>query len=82
MRAIKTALITCAALLVAGTPAYAQVDFSGQWESLYHEDGPERLPGPELGDYLGFPINDAARLRAYEALRKIIGWLGLAADSI
>jgi hypothetical protein len=47
------------------------VDFSGQWESLYHEDGPERLPGPELGDYLGLPINDAARLRgdSYDADR-------------
>jgi hypothetical protein len=28
------------------------------------EDQPERAPGPELGDYLGLPINDAARLRA------------------
>jgi len=25
---------------------------------------PERLPGPELGDYMGIPINAAARLRA------------------
>src|SRR5215470_15115299 len=30
----------------------------------YHEDQPERTPGPELGDYLGPPINDAARFRA------------------
>ena len=29
-----------------------------------HEDQPERVPGPELGDFLGIPINDAARLRA------------------
>jgi hypothetical protein len=28
------------------------------------EDQPERVPGPELGDYLGIPISDAARLRA------------------
>ena len=28
------------------------------------EDQPERVPGPELGDFLGIPINDAARLRA------------------
>jgi hypothetical protein len=27
------------------------------------EDQPERVPGPELGDYLGIPISDAARLR-------------------
>jgi hypothetical protein len=29
-----------------------------------HEDQLERGPGPELGDYLGIPVNDAARLRA------------------
>ena len=47
------------------------MDFSGQWESLYHEDAPERLPGPELGDYLGMPLNAAGRLRAdsYDADR-------------
>jgi hypothetical protein len=45
-------------------PAFGQVDFTGQWESLYHEDAPERLPGPELGDYLGMPLNESGRLRA------------------
>ena len=58
------------AMLVAA-PAFAQVDFSGEWAPLYHEDSPERLPGPELGDYLEFPINEAARMRAdsYDADR-------------
>ena len=60
----RAVLMAYAAILLAGTPAYAQVDFSGQWESLYHEDGPERLPGPELADYPGLPLNDAARLHA------------------
>lgn len=52
-------------------PVSAQVDFSGNWAPLYHEDFPERIPGPELGDYMGMPINDAARLRAdsYDADR-------------
>ncbi len=40
------------------------VDFTGEWAPRFHEDEPERVPGPELGDYLGIPINDAARLRA------------------
>jgi hypothetical protein len=39
------------------------IDFAGQWVPLYQEDHPERLPGPELGDYTGIPLNDAARLR-------------------
>jgi hypothetical protein len=51
-------------LLVASTPAFAQVDFTGEWAPLYHEDAPERLPGPELGDYTEFPLSDAGRLRA------------------
>jgi hypothetical protein len=44
--------------------AFAQVDISGEWVARYHEDFLERVPGPDLGDYLGLPINDAARLRA------------------
>ena len=38
-------------------------DLSGEWAPRFHEDQPERIPGPEIGDYLGLPINDAARLR-------------------
>ncbi len=62
------------AILVAAAfapPAFAQVDFSGEWAPLYHEDNIERVPGPELGDYTGIPVNNAARLRgdAYDADR-------------
>jgi hypothetical protein len=61
-------LLSCcaAATLLAclpGAAALAQVDFTGNWAPLYHEDLPERLPGPEIGDYAGIPVNDAARLR-------------------
>jgi hypothetical protein len=48
----------------AGSPASAQTDFSGQWAPLYHEDTIERIPGPELADYTGLPLNEAGRLRA------------------
>lgn len=51
--------------LLFALPVFAQVDFSGEWAPRFHEDQPERVPGPELGDYLGLPINDAARTRAY-----------------
>jgi len=50
--------------LLAAQAALAQVDFSGEWAPRFHEDQPERVPGPELGDYLGLPINEAARMRA------------------
>jgi hypothetical protein len=36
---------------------------TGAWGQRFH-DLPERGAGPEIGDYLGLPINDAARLRA------------------
>jgi hypothetical protein len=50
--------------LLAPQPAFAQMDLAGMWAPLFHEDQPERAPGPEVGDYLGLPINDAARQRA------------------
>lgn len=65
----------CGLVLILGVsgipPAAAQADIFGNWAPLYHEDFPERIPGPELGDYMGIPINDAARLRAdsYDADR-------------
>jgi glyoxylase-like metal-dependent hydrolase (beta-lactamase superfamily II) len=54
------------ALLMVGvaTPAFAQVDLTGMWAPIFHEDQVERIPGPDVGDYAGMPINDALRLRA------------------
>ena len=52
------------AWLAAATPAFAQVDFSGIWAPIMHEDSVERAAGPDIGDYLGLPINDAGRQRA------------------
>jgi hypothetical protein len=50
-------------IMLVSLPAFAQIDPSGEWNPRFHEDQPERLAGPEIGDYLGLPINDAARLR-------------------
>lgn len=44
--------------------AFGQMDPSGMWAPLFYVDVPERLAGAEIGDYLGLPINAAARLRA------------------
>src|SRR5262245_2008930 len=63
----RTHLVGLGALIVSvflSIPAAAQVDFSGEWAPRFYEDQPERVPGPELADYLGLPINEAARLRA------------------
>src|SRR6266849_6095726 len=60
-----------AATTLLALPAFAQIDLTGEWAPVYHEDAPERGPGPELGDYLGIPLNAAGRLRAdsYDADR-------------
>ena len=55
-------LIALVALITL--PALSQVDASGEWSPRLHEDQAERMAGPDLGDYLGLPINDAARLSA------------------
>jgi cyclase len=49
------------AVLVAA-PAFAQINFVGEWTGRYHEDQPDRVPGEEPGDFSGLPLNEAARL--------------------
>jgi hypothetical protein len=59
--------VGCAALIIwtmAVRPSAAQVDLTGIWAPIFHEDQVERIPGPDVGDYAGLPISDAARLRA------------------
>jgi len=51
-------------VLFLSFPLAAQIDLTGTWVPRYHEDYQDRIPGPDLGDYLGLPINDAARLSA------------------
>ena len=43
---------------------YAQIDLSGNWFVAYHEDWIEVGTGPDIADFTGLPITDAARERA------------------
>jgi len=61
---MKKIVLVLFVLVGLAAPAAAQVDLSGNWAPLFHEDQPERVPGPEIGDYLGLPINDADRAKA------------------
>src|SRR5262245_44302190 len=65
MRGHLSRFVTCA-LLAIGTAAaaFAQVHLTGMWAPSFHEDQVERIPGPDVGDYAGLPINDAMRMRA------------------
>jgi glyoxylase-like metal-dependent hydrolase (beta-lactamase superfamily II) len=52
-------------VVAAGARGAAQIDLAGQWQALSrHEDEVHRIPGPELGDYAGFPLNEAGRVKA------------------
>lgn len=57
-------VVLACATAATSAPALAQMDISGKWQPRIHEDFPERIPGPELGDYAGLPVNDSARLFA------------------
>ena len=56
--------VVVVAMLAGSTPAFAQSDFTGKYRKLNHSDAPKRGGGPEIGDYTGLPLNDAARMRA------------------
>ena len=71
LRFATATLLAVGAVSPVINPAFAQPpmsvpgsDLTGEWSPRFHEDQPERIPGPEIGDYLGLPINDAARLHA------------------
>ena len=59
-------LLSMLALFTAST-AFAQTDFSGEWDhpGLFgHEDFNDRGQGPEIGDFLGLPLNEAGIRKA------------------
>src|SRR5688500_8986652 len=58
-RIASTALFLVLTLM--NVPAFGQADLSGQWGARLHSDWLDRLPGPDIGDYTGLPINEAAR---------------------
>jgi hypothetical protein len=64
-------LLVALAVVTLPCPAAAQFDISGNYNAIFHEDQPERIPGPSLGDYLGLPINESARAfaEAWDASR-------------
>jgi hypothetical protein len=53
-----------AAAALAPAAASAAVDLGGYYAPIFHEDQPERVPGPDAGEYMGLPINEALRSRA------------------
>jgi len=51
-------------VLLLSSFSFSQViDFTGEWRPLFHEDAPDRLPGPAFGDFSGIPLSDEGRMR-------------------
>ena len=58
-------------------PWRTQSNFAGVWNMTLTEDWPDRLPGPELGDYAGLPLNANDRMRAQSWSASILVAAGL-----
>jgi hypothetical protein len=69
---LRCAMLVAAAMLT-GSPAFAQVDLSGQWGARQHQDWMERLPGPDPVDYIGLPLSEEGRRRALAYDYSIMG---------
>ena len=61
MRGMSAAVVVFAAIALGASDARAQIDLAGSWAPRYHEDFAERIPGPEIANFVGLPINEAAR---------------------
>ena len=61
---VRAAALAAILLVLGPRAASAQIDLTGMWAPIFHEDQVERIPGPDVGDYAGLPINEAMRLRA------------------
>jgi hypothetical protein len=61
-----------AAFLCACVPAMAEIDLSGSWTSINHEDALERGGGPNPVDWAGLPFNESGRAKALSFTQSII----------
>ena len=60
-------LVAALASFACASPALAQVDFTGAWDhpGLFgQEDFNDRGQGPEIGDFMGLPLNEAGIRKA------------------
>src|SRR4030095_7185436 len=70
---VATIAVAAAALTLVSVPAFAQIDLSGGWQSLEHEDWIERAPGCDPVDYPRRGVRDAGRARARIRPRRLHG---------
>jgi hypothetical protein len=61
---MKRRIAQCIVLAGLSVPGFAQIDLSGSWQAINHEDSMERGGGPYAVDYTGLPLNENGRARA------------------
>ena len=60
----KTIVVLALFLCATAVPVLAEIDLSGSWQSINHEDALERGGGPNPVDWAGLPFNEAGRAKA------------------
>ena len=83
MRRVRTGFLIAALTLASAGPAFGQqVDLTGMWSASLgnHEELPLRGdPGVEVGEYVGIPLNEAARQHAESwmpTMHSLLEWQG------
>src|SRR5580693_59739 len=51
-------------VLCSSIPVLAEIDLSGSWAAINHEDALERGAGPNPADWAGLPFNESGRAKA------------------
>jgi hypothetical protein len=65
-------IVTSALMLCLSVPAFAEIDLSGSWQAINHEDAMERGAGPNPDDWAGLPFNESARAKALNFSQSVI----------
>jgi hypothetical protein len=67
-----TMILALASILCSSAPALAEIDLSGSWASINHEDALERGGGPNPDDWAGLPFNESGLAKALSFSQSII----------
>src|SRR6202049_3789984 len=65
-------ILALALVLCSSVPMLAEVDLSGSWAAINHEDALERGAGPTPADWAGLPFNESGRAKALSVSQSII----------
>ena len=71
----NSTIVALTLVLFTSAPALAEIDLSGSWASINHEDALERGAGPNPDDWAGLPFNEAGRAKALSFSQSIISML-------